>query len=283
MKLLAIVFCILSTGVFTSCSKEATEATAAKTFLNVSYGSDTKQQMDVYLPANRTATSTHTIIMIHGGGWSEGDKLDFTPYVDTLKRRFPTYAITNLNYRLATGSGNFFPSQENDVKAALDFYLSKRNDYGVSDKIVLLGASAGAHLALLQAYKNSATLNIKAVINFFGPSDMTDLYNNPASAFAPPAAIAAVVGATPSSNATRYFQSSPINFITAAAAPTLTLQGGLDPLVRPAQQVALHNKLTAAAVVNEYVNYPNEYHGWVGANLVHSFNRIQAFIATHVQ
>ena len=64
----------------------------------------------------------------------------------------------------------------------------------ISDKFVLLGASAGGHLSLLHAYKYTTPVKIKAVVDFFGPTDLVDMYNNPASIFAPPAAIAAVVG-----------------------------------------------------------------------------------------
>src|SRR6185436_17363983 len=70
---------------------------AAETKLDVAYGADPQQKMDVYLPAGRTAAATKVIILIHGGGWNQGDKADFTAYVDTLKRRMPTYAIFNIN------------------------------------------------------------------------------------------------------------------------------------------------------------------------------------------
>src|SRR6218665_1017571 len=88
---------------------------AASTQLNVAYGSDAAQKADIYLPANRSITSTKVMIMIHGGAWSGGDKTDFSQFVDTLKHRLPDYAIVNINYRLASGSNNLFPTQENDV------------------------------------------------------------------------------------------------------------------------------------------------------------------------
>src|SRR5258705_7147659 len=139
-----------------------------KTELNVGYGTDPMQKMDVYLPASRTTTATKVIILIHGGGWSSGDKADFTAYVDTLKKRIPGYAIFNINYRLATGAVNLFPTQENDVKAAIEFIYNKRSEYIISDKFVLLGTSAGGHLSLLQAYKYSTPVKIKAIVDFFG-------------------------------------------------------------------------------------------------------------------
>lgn len=278
---LALVTCAFF---ITSCSKTDNNGNNntlnASSQLNVSYGTDTRQKMDVYLPANRTTASTPMMIMIHGGAWSSGDKNDFLAFVDTLKRRFPTYAIANINYRLFDGMNNRFPTQENDVNTAVNFIYSKRAEWNVSDKFVLLGASAGAHLALLQAYKNQTTIKPKAVVDFFGPTDMADMYNNPASVFVSPAEIASLVGGTPTSAATMYFQSSPINFASSLyAMPTIILHGGLDPLVKPSQSTALKDKLNTAGIVNQFVFYPTGGHGdWDPATFTDAFNKIQVFI-----
>jgi acetyl esterase/lipase len=280
---------ILATAVLVSmvgCQKSITvdtqpTSTPAATLLNVSYGSDALQTMDIYLPAGRTVDTTKVIIMIHGGGWSSGDKSDFNSYVDTLKRRMPSYAIFNINYRLSNGGVNTFPTQETDVKAAVDLIVFKANDYLVSQKVILLGASAGGHLALLQGYKYSSP-KVKAVVDFFGPTDMTDLYNNPASPFVPSSAVAAVVGATPTSNPVLYRQSSPINFVDAQSPPTIIFQGGADPLVSVSQSSSLQARLQANSVLNQYQLYPTEGHGWVGANLVDSFDKLQLFLTTNV-
>ena len=120
------------------------------------------------------------------------------------------------------------------------------------------------------------------MVDFFGPVDLVDMYNNPASIFAPPAALAAVVGATPTSNLTLYQQSSPVNYVTAQSPPTIILQGGVDLLVSPSQSVALKTKLLAMGVINQYVFYPTESHGWLGANLTDSFDKIAQFLAANV-
>jgi len=274
---------ILLLAIF-SCKKENNPAPVPqKTMLDVSYGSDPAQKMDIYLPAGRTKDTTKVLIMIHGGAWSTGDKSDFTAYVDTMKTRLPSYAVFNLNYRLSTGTTNTFPAQENDIKAAIDFIYNKRVEYGISDKFVLLGASAGGHLALLQGYKYNTPVKPKAIVDFFGPTDMTDIYNNPASPLIPAATVALIVGATPTTNPTLYQQSSPITFVTSQSPPTIILHGGVDPLVRPAQSIALDSKLQTMGVIHQYVFYPTEGHGWVGLNLHDSFDKIQAFLVANVQ
>lgn len=269
-------------GIFlSSCKKDdAKEEDMSVTLLNVSYGTNAQQKMDVYLPASRSTTNTKVMIMIHGGGWNTGDKSDFNAYVDSLKRREPSYAIFNINYRLAN-TPDFFPAQEQDVKAALEFIYSKKGEYKISDKFVLVGASAGAHLALLQGYKYSTPVKPKAIIDFFGPTDLIELYNNPPNPFVQPL-LSSVTGATPASDNTLYTQSSPITFISSQSPPTMILHGGIDIVVSPSQSASLNAKLVMAGVIRQYILYPAEGHGWVGANLTDSFNKIQAFLAANV-
>ena len=286
-----IVLFAITTLLFFSCKKSTSDAglilepaiLQASTQQNIAYGTDPLQKMDVYLPGGRSA-ATKVLIMIHGGGWSTGDKSELTVYVDTMKKRLPDYAIININYRLVVNTTNTFPTQENDVKAALDFIYSKRNEFKISDKYVLLGVSAGAHLALLQAYKYTSPVKIKAVVDFFGPTDMAAMYNDPASIFAPPSSISQLFnGFTPASNPMVYSQSSPITFANAQAVPTIILHGGADPLVKVTQATTLRDKLVSFNIANQYVFYPTEGHGWSGAPLTDSFNKIQAFLTLYVQ
>ena len=277
---------LISFVIIIGCQKETSgdsnnPAVTEQTYLNVLYGTDAQQKMDVYLPAGRNTSNTKSIILIHGGAWSSGDKADFTAYVDTLKKRQPDYAIFNINYRLATVTGNFFPAQENDVKAAFDFIVSKTSEYKISQKMVLLGASAGAHLALLQGYKYTLPVKVKAIVDFFGPTDMVELYDHPADAALLPMMLV-LLGGTPTTNPAMYQQSSPVNFVNAQSPPTIIFQGGIDPLVPVAQSASLNTKLQTLGVVHQYILYPTEGHGWVGPNLVNSFNAIQAFLAANV-
>jgi acetyl esterase/lipase len=285
-NILLILFASVLAG---SCKKDSSNDTGggttveASTMLNVAYGTDPLQKMDIYLPAARTEASTKVIVLIHGGAYLFGDKADFTSYVDTLKRRLPKYAIFNINYRLATPPTNVFPTQENDVKAAMDFIAGKTSEYLVSTKFALMGASAGAHLALLQAYKYSSPVKPKAVIDFFGPTNINDLYDNPGIITA--SQVESIAGGTPTSNPDIYQQSSPINFATTGAAcPTLILQGADDPLVNANRQSgALYGKLQMQLLPVEYISYPGKGHGddWDSATYQDAFERVQSFLAQY--
>lgn len=267
-----------------SCQKETGQDTASpgETSLvktDVAYGTDASQKMDIYLPASRSEDSTKSIILIHGGAWSEGDKGDFAPYVSQLQQQLPGYVVFNINYRLSVNGTNLFPAQENDVKAAVEFIINKRSEYKISDKFVLLGASAGGHLALLQAYKYPAPARPRAVVSFFGPTDLTALYN---SSLIAAFGLGNVIGGTPATNAAIYQQSSPLNFVNAQSPPTILLQGGTDPLVPVSQPESLKTALTNAGVPNEYVFYPTQSHGWFGDTLSNSFDKITKFLNEHV-
>lgn len=151
----------------------------AASFLNTSYGSGPQKIMDISLTENRNDNITKTIVVIHGGSWTGGDKTEMTPVINSLQKRLPLYAIINLNYRLAyNNSVNVFPAQEDDIKSAIEFYLSKSKEYKVSKDLILVGASAGAHPALLHSYKNDPGKHVKTVVDFFGPTNLVAAWND---------------------------------------------------------------------------------------------------------
>lgn len=253
-----------------------------KTMLNVPYGNDSLQKMDVYLPANRSSATTKSLILIHGGGWNSGSKADFAQYIDSFKTRLPEYAIFNLNYRLVNG-GNLFPAQEQDIKAAVDFIAENAETYSVSrDGFSLLGFSAGAHLALLQAYKYS-TPKINAVVDYFGPTDLMAMYRNPWHPLVP-LALQMITGKSPETDQTIFEQSSPANFVSRQSPPTLLFHGGKDIVVNVSQSKLLAQKLKEAGVKHELHIYPSAGHGrWFGNTLVATFDKIETFLNENAQ
>lgn len=282
-----LITLLLLMSLITSCDKSSGNSSTntiaqatAETKLNVAYGTDSAQRMDIYLPAGRNNT-TKALVLIHGGGWASGDKSEFETAIPALQQQLPGYAIFNINYRLATQYGNHFPTQENDVKAAVKFILTNAANYHISKDVVLLGTSAGAHLALLQAYKNTDVVKPKAVISFFGPTDMAEMYNRQSNSYYQ-FAIGLLVGGTPDKKPNVFEQASPINYVTSQSAPTLLLHGGKDGLVPVSQSKNLKAKLDKAGVPAELIIYPNEGHGWWGTTQQDSFKKIAAFLKKHV-
>jgi acetyl esterase/lipase len=281
-----ILTLLISMSLFTSCQRNEhvfvkEDLSQPKTILDLSYGKDTAQRMDVYLPANRSIDSTKSIILIHGGGWNSGSKNDFATYIDSFRKRMPDYAIFNLDYRLVNGS-NLFPTQEQDVKTAIDFIVENSGHYHINkNKLVLLGASAGGHLALLQGYKYN-TPKIAAIIDFFGPTDLVTMFQRPWHPYVP-FVLQMITGTTPKLNLSLYQQSSPINYVSTHSAPTLILHGGSDNIVNVSQSKSLKATLDKAGVKNDLVIYPGKSHGWHGPALSNSFDRIEEFLHTNVR
>jgi len=114
---------------------------------DVAYGDDPKQKMDVFLP-KQTKGKTPAIILIHGGSWIGGDKINMTHWLKPLQEAFPDDAIFTLNYRLASrqNNANPWPTQIDDVDKAVDFIKKSAKDYNINKKqLILLGESAGAN------------------------------------------------------------------------------------------------------------------------------------------
>lgn len=128
------------------------------------YGSDAKQRLDFIAPT-ATIGPVPLVVFIHGGGWSIGDK----GYGDAAKATFFTgkgYAYASLNYRLVPDAT--VEQQGADVAAALAYLRTNATTLGIDpDRIVLMGHSAGAHLAALvasdPAYFNAARVPMAAV------------------------------------------------------------------------------------------------------------------------
>jgi len=286
MKKIFILFLVVIS--LSSCKKTTDENSnilEAQTLLNVAYASnDALQNMDVYLPANRNTSTTFPIILIHGGSWSGGDKTDFDADITSIKGSLNNYAIFNINYRLANGTTILLQQQIDDINTAINFITSKANDYQINTtKWGILGASAGAHLALLKTYKYNTDNKIKAVADLFGPTNMTWMYNNhPYPTLSQPI-IQNVMGTTPALNPTLYYNASPINFASTAVTPTIIFHGTADDIVPISESVNLKNALITAGISFEYYSYNGESHGWTGANLTDTHNKIIAFIKNYVK
>ena len=272
---LAIFFSSCKKRDVSSVSQTKNDSLAAASFLDVSYGNNAQQKMDVYLPANRNE-KTRLVVIIHGGGWSAGDKKDFNNFIAEFQKRLPGYALANLNYRLVTADGNYFPTQENDINSAIEFLKSKTGDYDISQDYIYVGISAGAHLALLQGYKHNDVLQPKGIVSFFGPVDLERLYENSDASI--PDQLKYIMNATLDVDPNIFFDSSPINFVTSKSAPTLLLHGDKDVLVPIEQAYLLQHKLEENGVFNKLIVYPGQGHGWEGKDLTDSFLQVEAFI-----
>lgn len=255
--MLPILLMIFNVGCNSADEDNNTEESTlpAQDIMNVAYGNDSEQIMDVYLPAGRNS-ATKVFILVHGGGWSSGSKSDFNYVIPILKSAFPGHAIVNIDYRLATANSPAFPKQVEDIEKVIQFL--KSSDYNLSENYAFIGASAGAHLAMLYSYQYHTGNNIKAVCNIVGPADFTDPYytTHPYYNFAALYLLGNIAGQPEAVIAV-----SPAQHVTAESPATIMFYGGQDPLVPVSQATRLKAKLDQSGVYNEYYLYENGGHG----------------------
>lgn len=235
--------------------------------LNVQYGTHPRNTLDIYLPAKRSK-NTPVILLIHGGSWFEGDRSAFTDLAKYWRDK--GYAAATMNYRFTnTPENNIHPAQVNDIAKAIEFIALKSGEWKISpDKFALQGASAGAHLSLLFAYKFDTGNKVKAVISMAGPTDLSVLGNaGPAQTIVMQWLIGVPYQASPS----LYRAASPITYVAADSKPTLLFHGKKDVVVPFEQSVALKDRLSQSGAVSKLVLYEETGHEVVNLNNMASF------------
>lgn len=170
---------------------------------------------DLYRPA---APNGVGLLLIHGGSYVRGDRAQLRGYGISLGR--VGYTSLSCDYRLASEAR--WPAQIEDVHLALDFLHSRAPALAIeSDKIAVLGNSAGGQLALLAAglgaWPIAAAVALYAATDFLGPG---------ARARGAPEAMSFLVGEDTSEE--RLAEMSPVNYAKASFPPTLLLTGNHD-------------------------------------------------------
>jgi acetyl esterase/lipase len=233
------------------------------------YGLSSSQKLDLLFPDSPGSGSLNVILFIHGGSWSGGDKSAFSSHIREMCKR--GLIAASMNYRLLQ-EGVHIADMLEDVDAAITFLKGKAVGRGITvNKIILFGASAGAHLSLLYAYKNHSVspIPIGFVVGQSTPTDLTDPNYYPSSG---PGSgdftrISALTGisvtkdnyATPASmDAIKAI--SPAFQVNSSVPPTLFAQGLQDIVVPPSNADTLKTALTAAGVVHELYIYPHSGH-----------------------
>lgn len=186
------------------------------------------------------------IVAIYGGAWQNG-----TPANDETFSRYMAaqgYTVVTLDYRHAPQFR--YPAQLEDVQTALSFIKTQADALEIDrQRIALLGRSAGAHLASLAAYGQSP-LPIRAVVNYYGPTNLTEGYNNPPvpDPIDTRAVLEAFLGGNPDRVPQLYQDASPVNHISSHLPPSLLVYPGRDHIVLPKFGRQLYEKLQAAGV-----------------------------------
>jgi acetyl esterase/lipase len=226
-------------------------------------GKDWQQKLDLYLPPN-TGKPTPVLINIHGGGWNHGAKESQTGFKTFFKMGF---AVANIEYRLTPQATA--PAAVEDARCALIYLIKNARALNIDvNKIVVMGGSAGGHLALMTGLLANdhrfdgncpgvENIKVAAIIDKYGITDVWDwgygkhVTSKSAGRWLGDKANDAVFARSV----------SPINYVNKDNPPVFIVHGDADPTVPYEQSVELHKKLQEAGVVTEFMTVEGGKHG----------------------
>lgn len=109
------------------------------------YG-DRAMQLDIFAPTKPKKGGYPAVLVIHGGGWRSGDRLQHIPLAQQLAAH--GYVAVTAEYRLSTEA--LYPAAVHDLKAAIRWMRANAKREHIDPKrIAVLGFSAGGQLATL--------------------------------------------------------------------------------------------------------------------------------------
>lgn len=230
---------------------------------NIPYQGDTlkKHLLDIYLPPNAKG-KVPLVIWVHGGGWLSNDKYADMGYMkETIKELMNRgYALASIDYRFSTQAT--FPAQMLDCNEAISYLVDNAEKYGLdADRMALMGFSAGGHLASMlglsnnnkvEEFYNSGTnrkFSFKAVVDFYGPADLT-LFPGAIDSKSPESLL---IGAAPLDRPDLAKAASPVSYVDEKDPPFLIIHGEKDDLVSPTQSHLLNSWLQVKGVPTELI------------------------------
>jgi acetyl esterase/lipase len=247
----------------------ATVTMAVEVAENLAYGPSPAQRIDICRAGN-DQRDRPAVLLIHGGGWSGGDKRAYRGWCEQLARAGSVAAA--INYRLARADqpDTWWPAQLSDVQLALRWLRAHSGEFGFAPaRLCASGDSAGGQLAVFlgvhapvvtdsdAALFAEQSTAVSCVVDNFGPVDLTD------AAYLPGAHLAMFGGARRQDAPAAYAAASPLPLVSARSAPMLIVQGYDDRLVPLHQSMQLLAALVAHGVPGQFIGYAGG-HEWQG-------------------
>ena len=233
--------------------------------LNVVYAKvgDWDGRMDLYVAA-KEKKPTPVVINIHGGGWNHGTKESQTGFNSFFKAG---YAVANVEYRLTPQATA--PAAVEDVRCALIYIIKNAKSLNIDvNKIVVMGSSSGAHLALMAGLLGNdhrfdgncpgvENIKVAAIIDKYGIADVWDWgYGDTITSKS------AINWLGANAKSKKFAAAvSPMTWVNENSPPTFIVHGDADPTVPYQQSVELHNKFLAAGVKTQFMTIPGGLHG----------------------
>jgi len=249
----------------------AANSSGVRVIRDVSYlGTDRAEKLDLYLPAGEDGPRRPAVVIIHGGGWTGGDKAAGREQNIGNTLAAAGFVCASINYRLARENENpatrlrdVWPGILHDCKTAVRFLRHHADTYRIDpEHIGAIGGSAGGHLVSMLAVTDAddgldpegpygdQSCRIQAVVPMYGVHDIP---------------VQARLRGNMLTEADEKLcrQASPVTYITSDDPPALILHGTKDALVAVEQSSILQARLEAARVPSELIvieGAPHSFH-----------------------
>jgi acetyl esterase/lipase len=225
-------------------------------------------------------------VWLHGGGWVGSSRQAPVGLAHLAHLRERGWVVANVDYSLSDAAVHRWDATEPQVACALAWLARHAGDFGGdTERLALMGASAGGNLALNVAYRAAAgtlepscggRLPVPDAVVVTSPiADPVGFHDNPDPALGPLTRwmARAYTGGSPAEHPDRYRAITPATHATPAAPPTLVVVPDHDQIVPPAGARAFADAARAAGVEVELVEVPQGAHvvdlpGTLGAQLV---------------
>lgn len=199
-----------------------------------------------------------TAILVHGGGWVAGDKQEYINYL-FKPLSDAGFAWFSINYRLAPKYR--FPDDAADVEKAIQFIRANARKYKVdSNRIALIGESAGGHLASYLGARDRPESSVAAVVSMYGIHDFisASLEWKPI-----PTEIMQLFGiqAVNAETAPILIEASPIVYVKHDMPPFLLIHGSKDEDVPYDQSIEMCEKMKRVGAHCDLITIDGAPHG----------------------
>jgi acetyl esterase/lipase len=217
--------------------KKVVYPTTVKVQKDVAYlGETRKEKADIFTPLNHDISKPLPgIIVIHGGGFNDGDKARARELNISENLTLQGYVCMSINYKLRRMKDQVtWPQSVYDAKAAVRYMRKEAKNLGVDpEKMGVIGCSAGCNLSMMLAttgptdgfdvvkdepYQDISP-KVSCAIGFYGAVDLMNYHDMK------------MFAKTREEAPELYKKGSPMNYLDAKDAPMLLVHGTADVTV----------------------------------------------------
>lgn len=225
------------------------------------------------------------VVWIHGGGWMHGSHRTMNKLLASLVES-DRYLVASIGYRLSDEA--LWPAQMHDCKAAIRWLKGNAKSIGGDpDRVAVMGASAGGHLASMLGTSGGDSLmsgtlgvhrsvddRVHCVIDIYGPTDLLRMDEQaipdaPLKHDAPDSPESRLLGAPLQSVPRLAKSANPITYVSPDDPPFLIIHGTRDLIVPHGQSVLLRDSLQNAGVEATLLSIEDGGHGGPGFDQIH--------------